>query len=108
MDQHRRRTTDLENGEVVVHAIKASISISPLDPLSVATHIQSREPADAHRVHPTGKIAGLDAFGVVPPAHRTHQISPRLVIQFRRIVEIAARIHHFSPVIGTWSLRPSP
>jgi len=69
----------------VVHSFEASIPIGPLDPVSIAADIQCREPADAYGAHPTGKGLGVDTFRIVPPAHRAEQVSPRFVVQFRRV-----------------------
>jgi hypothetical protein len=64
---HRRLATNLKDREVVVHAVKASIPVGPLDPVSIATNIQGREPADVHRFHPTGERFGLTPSGLYRP-----------------------------------------
>jgi hypothetical protein len=84
----------LKERDKVVRAIEANIPVRPLDPMSIATHIQCREPADAHWAYPTGEGVGFDTFRVVPPTHRAEPISPRLVAQSRCFKNVIALIHH--------------
>src|SRR6185437_10944833 len=67
---HRRLATNLKDREVVVHDVEASVPVGPFNPVSIATNIQGREPADTHRVHPTCKGVRFNTFRIVPPTHR--------------------------------------
>ena len=51
----------------MLHTVEADIPMRPLDPVSVATNIQCREPAYIYGAHPTGKGVGLGTFGLYRP-----------------------------------------
>src|SRR4030088_3286327 len=63
-------------------------------PLSLATDIQCRDPADARGAHPPGKGVGFDTFRVVPPTHRAEHLSPRVVVQLWRAGNAVALKHY--------------
>jgi hypothetical protein len=66
-------STDLKDSEVVVHAIEANIPVRPLDPVSIATHIQCREPQTL-----TGRTQPVKALGSIPSGlYRPHMARSR-------------------------------
>jgi hypothetical protein len=90
----RRSASNLKQNKVMIDTVEANIPLCPLDTMGVATEIYCYESVQASRAGPTDKCPAVDGLWVVSPPFRSERISPTLVIQFRHVGEVAARLHH--------------